>query len=278
MYDWASRPVPTSIERITHSICTLEFEKPPAAVRLVHPRTGPSTPRSRLSLPDSTCSYTIMSKRKLLELVQGKHVLRLGTTRGCRPLSGLRLPVAAIRPRPSATSALALACRSSTASSTCPWLEGALRDDLNKRALRRMAVLNPLRVVIENYPAGQSEETGRGSTTPRTRAAGVAQRWPFSRELFIEPRRLHGHPRPRATFRLAPGQEVRLRYGYFVTYTGHTTDPGHRHGDRGALQVRPRPPGAANAPDGRKVQGAPSNWVSATPCHRSRGAAVRPSA
>lgn len=253
MYDWAHGQS-DSIERITHSICTLEFENHRPLYDWCIRELGIYAPQ-QIEFARLNLSYTIMSKRKLLELVQGKHVSGWDDPR-MPTLSGLRRR--GYTPEAIRNFCARIGVSKFNGIIDMSWLEGALRDDLNKRALRRMAVLNPLRVVIENYPEGQTEELD-AVNNPEDAAAG-SRKVPFSRELFIERDDFMVTP-SKGYFRLAPGQEVRLRYGYFVTCIGHTTDPATGEVTEVRCKYDPATRGG-NAPDGRKVKGT-IHWVSA---------------
>ena len=243
-----------AIEGITHSICTLEFEDHrPLYEWFLDQLPVPSRPRqyefARLNL-----SYTVLSKRVLTELVRGAHVKAWDDPR-MPTLAGLRrrgVPPAAIR---DFVKRIGVAKANSVVD--VAMFEHSIREALNKSALRRMAVLRPLKVVIENYPAGKSEEL-EAVNHPDDPAAG-ARRIRFGRELYVERDDFMENP-PKKFFRLSPGREVRLRYAYFITCrevvknaTGEVTelrctyDPATRGG---------------NAPNGRKVQ-ATLHWVSA---------------
>jgi len=266
MYDWA-HGFEDSIEGITHSICTLEFEnhRPlydwfidtvnegrtddgsgPWGKKIHHPQ---QIEFARLSL-----TYTVMSKRKLLKLVKENYV---------RGWDDPRMPtISGMRRRGYSPSGVRNFCKligvnkfNSTVDAAL--LEHCLREDLNRTSPRVMAVLHPLKVIIDNYPEGQVEELD-AVNNPEDPAAGT-RKVPFSRELYIEREDFMEEP-PKKFFRLAPGREVRLRYGYFVTCTRavknakgdiielHCTyDPATRGGD---------------APDGRKVK-ATLHWLSA---------------
>jgi glutaminyl-tRNA synthetase len=243
-----------AIEGITHSVCTLEFEDHrPLYDWFIEHLPVPSRPRqyefARLNI-----GYTVLSKRILTRLVQEKHVTGWDDPR-MPTLAGIRrrgVPAAALREfvrRVGVARAYSVV--------DVAMLDAAIRDTLNPAALRRMAVLQPLKLVIENYPEGQTE-TLEAVNHPDDPSAG---RRPvtFGRELFVEREDFMENP-PRKFFRLSPGREVRLRYGYFVTCrdvirnaAGEvvelrcTYDPASRGG---------------NSPDGRKVQ-ATLHWVSA---------------
>ena len=243
-----------AIEGITHSLCTLEFEDHrPLYDWLVDNLPVPSRPRqyefSRLNL-----TYNVLSKRRLIQLVEEGHVRGWDDPR-MPTVSGLRrrgVPPAAIR-----DFANRIGVTKSDAMVETQYLDHCMRELLNKIALRRMAVLNPLKVVIENYPDGESEALD-AVNNPEDESAG-SRKVPFSRELWIERDDFMEDP-PRKFFRLAPGREVRLRYAYFVTCTDIVKD------DTGEIvELRctydPETRGG-NAPDGRKVK-ATMHWVSA---------------
>ena len=260
MYDWA-HGFEDSIEKITHSLCTLEFEnhRPlydwfidavnegrPDEKKIWHPQ---QTEFARLNL-----TYTMLSKRKLLQLVNEKIV---------NGWDDPRMPtISGFRRRGYTPEAIRAFCRHiglNKFNSTVEIgvLENFLREDLNKRASRVMGVLRPIKVVITNYPEGQSEELD-AVNNPEDASAGTRS-VPFSRVLYIERDDFQENPQPKF-FRLAPGKEVRLRWAYFVKCVGvaknaagqvteiHCTyDPSTKGGD---------------APDGRKVKGT-IHWVSA---------------
>jgi glutaminyl-tRNA synthetase len=252
MYDWA-HGLSDSIERITHSICTLEYEDHRPlydwyieGVGVYHPQ---QIEFARLNL-----SHTVMSKRRLLELVEGRHVSGWDDP---------RMPtIAGLRRRGYTPEAIRDFCdRIGVAKADSmvdvALLEHCIREDLNRRAPRVMAVLRPLRLVIENYPDGQVEEL-EAVNNPEDPAAGT-RKLPFSRVLYIEQDDFREDP-PKKYFRLSPGAEVRLRYGYFVRCTGVTKDASGR-----ITEVRctydPATRGG-DAPDGRRVKGT-IHWVSA---------------
>ena len=243
-----------AIEGITHSICTLEFEDHrPLYDWFIQNLAVPSQPHqyefARLNI-----TYMLLSKRVLTELVREGHVSGWDDPR-MPTIAGLRrrgVPPGAIR---DFVKRIGVAKANSTVD--LAMLEHAIREVLNKTALRRMAVLRPLKVTIENYPAGQSEELD-AANHPDDPAAGT-RRIRFGRELFIEQDDFMENP-PKKFFRLSPGTEVRLRYAYFITCrevkknaAGEVTelvctyDPATKGG---------------NAPDGRKVK-ATMHWVSA---------------
>lgn len=243
-----------SLEKITHSICTLEFENHRPlydwyceALGIHHPQ---QIEFNRLNL-----TYTMMSKRRLLELVQA------GTVTGW---DDPRMPtICGLRRRGYTPEAVRSFCASvgvtkHNATMDMVVLENHIREDLNKRAERRMAVLNPVRVVITNYPEGQIEELD-AVNNPEDPAAGN-RKVPFTRELYIEAEDFMEEP-PKKFFRLAPGREVRLRWAYFITCTDVVKDAGGN-----VTEIRctydPATRGG-DAPDGRKVK-ATLHWVSAS--------------
>jgi glutaminyl-tRNA synthetase len=266
MYDWA-HGLEDSIEGITHSLCSLEYEnhRPlydwfidavnegrtddgsgPWGKKIHHPR--------QIEFARMNLTYTMMSKRRLIELV------RTGVVKG---FDDPRMPtLAGLRRRGYTPEAIHDFCRRIGINKTdsvvdIALLEHCLREYLNKRANRVMAVLHPLKVVIDNYPNGQVEEIN-AVNNPEDASAGT-RKVPFSKVLYIEADDFREEP-PKGFFRMAPGREVRLRYAYFITCRSvvkdaagkvvelHCTyDPATRGGD---------------APDGRKVK-ATLHWVSA---------------
>ena len=242
-----------SLEGITHSICTLEFEDHRPLYNWYIEQLGifhsQQIEFARLSL-----TYMVMSKRKLLELVQDGHVSGWDDP---------RMPtIAGLRRRGFTPQSIRRFCEKIGVTkyngvTDLSVLENSLREDLNATAPRRMAVLRPLKVVIENYPEGQSEDM-EAVNNPEDASAGT-RRVPFSRELYIERDDFMEDP-PKKFFRLAPGREVRLRYAYFITCTDVVKDD-----DGNVIELRcthdPATRGG-DAPDGRKVK-ATLHWVSA---------------
>jgi glutaminyl-tRNA synthetase len=252
MYDF-THGQSDSIEGVTHSICTLEFENNRPLydwyldkLKVYHPQ---QIEFARLNL-----TYTMMSKRRLLELVQEKYVSGWNDPR-MPTLCGLRR-------RGYTPEAIRNFCQTIGVTKFNGWtdlsvLENALRDDLNKRAPRVMGVLNPLKVVITNYPEGQIEEL-EAINNPEDESAGT-RLVPFSRELYIERDDFLENP-PKKFFRLSPGIEVRLRYAYFITCTDVVKDA---NGEITELHCTYDPTTrGGNAPDGRKVKST-IHWVSA---------------
>ena len=244
-----------ALEGVTHSICTLEFEDHrPLYEWFLDNLPVPSRPRqyefARLNM-----SYTVLSKRVLTELVRGGHVagwddLRMPTLAGLRRRG---VPPAAIR---DFVKRIGVAKANSVVDAAM--LDFSVREVLNKSALRRMAVLRPLKVVIENYPEGKSEEL-EAVNNPEDPAAGTRS-IRFSRELWVERDDFMENP-PKKFFRLSPGKEVRLRYAYFVRCREAVKDA---KGEVVELRCTydPATRGGNTPPDGRKVQ-ATLHWVSA---------------
>jgi glutaminyl-tRNA synthetase len=254
MYDYA-HPISDALEGITHSLCTLEFEDHrPLYDWFLENLPVPARPE-QIEFARLNLSYTVLSKRKLLTLVTEKTVSGWDDPR-MPTLSGLRrrgYTPEAIR---NFCDAIGVAKRDAIVD--VAQLEHAIRNDLNKHSPRVMAVLRPLKVVIENYPESETEELD-AINNPEDPAAG-SRKVPFSRVLYIEQDDFRENP-PKQFFRLAPGREVRLRYAYFITCkevvkdeSGNvvelrcTYDPATRGGD---------------APAGRPSPKATLHWVSA---------------
>jgi glutaminyl-tRNA synthetase len=252
MYDYA-HPPSDAIESVTHSLCTLEFEDHRPLYDWVIQNLE-IFPSRQIEFDRLNLTYTLLSKRKLLALVEGGFV---------RGWDDPRMPtLSGLRRRGYTPEAIRAFCRRVGVSKTngiteLSLLEYFLREDLNKRSPRVMAVLRPLKVVIDNYPEGQVEEL-EAINNPEDPAAG-SRTVPFSKVLYIEQDDFREDP-PKQYFRLSPGREVRLRWGYLITCTSvvkndagevvevHCTyDPETRGG---------------NAPDGRKVKST-IHWVSA---------------
>lgn len=253
MYDYA-HPISDALEGITHSICTLEFENNrPLYDWVIENLPLPSRPRqyefARLNL-----NYTVMSKRKLLGLVEEGHVRGWDDPR-MPTIAGLRrrgYTPASIR---NFAERVGVAKRENVIDVAL--LEHSVREDLNRTAPRLMAVLRPLKVVIENYPEGKFEEF-ETPNNPEDPAAG-SRKVPFSRELWIERDDFMENP-PKKFFRLAPGREVRLRSAYFVTCTSVVKNDA---GEIVELRCRYDPATrGGDAPDGRRPK-ATLHWVSA---------------
>ena len=252
MYDF-THGQSDSIEQITHSICTLEFENHRPlydwycdALGIYHPQ--------QIEFAPLNLTYTVLSKRKLLELVKDGHVQgwddpRMPTLRGLRRRGYTPQAIREFCKRIGVTRF--------DGTTDMSLLEHSLREDLNRRASRRMAVLRPLKVVLENYPQDQVDQL-QAINNPEDESAGT-RTVPFSRELYIERTDFLEDP-PKKFFRLSPGREVRFRYGYLVTCQDVIKD------DQGeVVELRctydPATRGGS-APDGRKVKGT-IHWVSA---------------
>jgi glutaminyl-tRNA synthetase len=252
-YDWAHGQS-DSIEGITHSICTLEFEVHRPLYDWLLDRLGIHHPQqiefARLSL-----SNTVLSKRKLLELVKEGYVSGWDDPR-MPTISGLRRR--GYTPESIRTFCDLIGVAKANSIVDLPLLEDCVREDLNKRAPRVMGVVRPLRVVIVNYPEDKAEEL-EAINNPEDAAAGT-RTVPFSRVLYIEREDFMEDP-PKKFFRLAPGREVRLRYAYFIKCEGVVKDP--ESGEVVELRCTYDPATrGGDSPDGRKVK-ATLHWVSA---------------
>jgi glutaminyl-tRNA synthetase len=252
MYDYAHGES-DSIERVTHSVCTLEFEDHRPLYNWFIEQLG-IFPSQQIEFDRLGLTYTLLSKRKLLTLVQEKRVTGWDDPR-MPTLSGIRRR--GYTPEAIRNFCAAIGVSKTNGTLELAMLEHFVREDLNKRAPRVMAVLRPLKVVIDNYPEGQVEEVD-AVNNPEDESAGK-RKVPFSKVLYIEQDDFREDP-PKQYYRLSPGREVRLRYGYFITAKTivkndkgevvevHCTyDPATRGG---------------NAPDGRKVKST-IHWVSA---------------
>jgi glutaminyl-tRNA synthetase len=252
LYDFAHGQS-DSIERVTHSLCTLEFEDHRPLYNWFIQQLG-IFPSRQIEFDRLNLTYTLLSKRKLLQLVQEGRVTGWDDPR-MPTLGGIRRR--GYTPEAVRNFVGAIGVSKTNGSIELAMLEHFVREDLNKRSPRVMAVLRPLKVVLDNYPENQVEEMD-AVNNPEDASAGT-RKVPFSRELYIEQDDFREDP-PKGYFRLSPGREVRLRYGYFITCTSvvknekgevvevHCTyDPATRGG---------------NAPDGRKVKST-IHWVSA---------------
>ena len=252
MYDYAHGQS-DSLEKVTHSMCTLEFEDHRPLYNWFIQQLG-IFPSQQIEFDRLNLTHTLLSKRKLLQLVQEGRVRGWDDPR-MPTLSGLRRR--GYTPEAIRNFCGAIGVSKTTGSIELAMLEHFVREDLNKRAPRVMAVLRPLKIVIDNYPEDQVEEMD-AVNNPEDANAG-SRKVPFSRELYIEQDDFREVPPPKY-YRLSPGREVRLRYGYFITCKSvvkndkgevvevHCTyDPATRGG---------------NAPDGRKVKST-IHWVSA---------------
>jgi glutaminyl-tRNA synthetase len=252
MYDYAHGQS-DSIEHVTHSICTLEFEDHRPLYNWFIQQLG-IFPSQQMEFDRLSLTYTLLSKRKLLTLVQEKRVNGWDDPR-MPTLSGIRRR--GYTPEAIRNFCAAIGVSKTNGTLELAMLEHFVREDLNKRVPRVMAVLRPLKVVIDNYPEGQVDEVD-AVNNPEDDSVGK-RKVPFSKVLYIEQDDFREDP-PKQYYRLSPGREVRLRYGYFITArtvvkndSGEvvevhcTYDPATRGG---------------NAPDGRKVKST-VHWVSA---------------
>ncbi|HID38101.1 MAG TPA: glutamine--tRNA ligase/YqeY domain fusion protein, partial [Calditrichaeota bacterium] len=253
MYDWA-HGLEDSIERITHSICTLEFEDHRPLYDWFLEQLGVFHPR-QIEFARLNLSYTIMSKRKLLRLVQEGHVSgwddpRMPTLAGMRRRGYTPEAIREFSDRIGVAKADSMV--------DIALLEHCLREDLNKRALRVMVVLNPLKVIIENYP-DDKVETLNAENNPEDLSAGT-RTLKFGKTIYIE-RDDFKEEAPRKWFRLAPGKEVRLKHAYYITCTEVIKDP--QSGEITELRCKYDPKSRGGwTDDGRKVKGT-LHWVSA---------------
>ncbi|MFH2102627.1 MAG: glutamine--tRNA ligase/YqeY domain fusion protein [Chloroflexota bacterium] len=253
MYDW-SHGQNDSMEGITHSLCSMEYEIHRPLYEWFLEQLGEFIPR-QIEFARLNLTYAMMSKRKLRKLVEAGIVSgwddpRLITLRG-------------LRRRGVTPEAIRDFIDRVGVAKTNSWIEMALlesyiRDDLNKRSPRRMAVLKPLKLVIDNYPEGQVEEM-EAVNNPEDPAAGT-RKLPFARVLYIEQDDFQAEPPPKY-YRLFPGNEVRLRYAYLVTCTGFERDPQTGAVTEVHCSYDPATRGG-DAPDGRKVKST-IHWVSA---------------
>jgi glutaminyl-tRNA synthetase len=252
MYDFAHGEC-DSIEGITHSICTLEFEDHRPLYDWYVQKLGIHAPQ-QIEFDRLNLTNTLLSKRKLLQLVQNKYVSGWDDPR-MPTLSG-------IRRRGYTPEAIRAFCGSIGVSKTNGVVEFALlehhiREDLNKRAARVMAVLDPVKLIIDNYPDGQVEEL-EAVNNPEDESMGT-RTVPFSKVLYIDRDDFREDP-PKQYYRLSPGREVRLRYAYFVTCTGIVKDAS---GEVTEIHCTYDPASrGGNSPDGRKVKST-IHWVSA---------------
>jgi glutaminyl-tRNA synthetase len=254
MYDF-THCLSDATEGITHSICTLEFENNrPLYDWILDQLPVPCHPQ-QIEFARLNLTYTVMSKRKLLELVTKKYVSGWDDPR-MPTICGMRRRGYSPEAIRDFCDRIGVAKRDSTVDVAL--LEHCLREDLNMRAPRVMAVLNPLRVVIENYPEGQVEEL-EAVNNPEDEGAGT-RKIPFTRTLYIEQEDFR-EDSPKKFFRLAPGKEVRLKHAYYVTCTNVIKDPASGKITEIRCTYDPETRGGWSK-DGRKVKGT-LHWVSA---------------
>ncbi len=251
MYDWA-HGLEDSIEDITHSICTLEFENHRPLYDWFLDNLGVYHPQ-QIEFARLNLTYTVMSKRMLLELVEGRYVSGWNDP---------RLPtISGMRRRGYSSTAIRNFCKRIGVAKVnsivdIEFLEHCIRDDLNRTSPRFMGVLRPLKVVIENYPEDKVEEL-EAVNNPEDPSAGT-RKVPFSRVLYIEQGDFMEDP-PKKFYRLAPGREVRFRYSYFITCKESIKEGGDVVELRCTYDPATR---GGYAPDGRKVKST-VHWVSA---------------
>jgi glutaminyl-tRNA synthetase len=254
MYDFA-HGLSDAIEGITHSICTLEFEVHRPLYEWINNTLQTPTRPQQIEMSRLNLTYTVMSKRKLMQLVNEKHVSGWDDPR-MPTVSGLRRRGYTAQAIREFCERVGISKRENLIDVSL--LEFSIREDLNKKALRVMGVLHPLKVIITNYPEGQVEEL-EAVNNPEDESAGKRM-VPFSREIYIEQDDFLEVP-AKKWFRLAPGAEVRLRYAYFVTCQEIIKDAAGK-----IVELRctydPASRGG-NSPDGRKVKGT-IHWVSAS--------------
>jgi glutaminyl-tRNA synthetase len=253
MYDYAHGQS-DSLEHVTHSMCTLEFTDHQPIYRWYIEQLG-IFPSQQIEFDRLNLTYTLLSKRKLLQLVQEKRVSGWDDPR-MPTISGIRRR--GYTPEAMRNFVAAVGVSRTNGSTDFAMLEHFVREDLNKRAHRAMAVLKPLKLVIDNYPEGQVEEM-EAANNPEDASAGT-RKVPFAHELYIDQDDFKEDP-PKGYFRLSPGREVRLRFAYFVTATSVVKNNAGE-----VMEVHatydPQTRGGNNPPDGRKVKGT-IHWVSA---------------
>lgn len=252
MYDWA-HGLEDSIEKITHSLCTLEFENHRPLYDWYLNEAEVYRPQ-QIEFARLNLSYTVMSKRKLLELVQENLVNGWDDPR-MPTISGMRRRGFTPEALRTFSDRIGIAKRNNVID--VAMLEHTVREDLNKRSKRVMAVLDPLKITLKNYPEGQSEEL-EAVNNPEDESAGTRM-IPFSREIYIE-REDFMEDAPKKFFRLAPGNEVRLRYAYFITCEEVIKDEAGNITEL-ICTYDPLSKGG-KSPDGRKVKGT-LHWVDA---------------
>ena len=266
-YDYA-HPLSDAIEGITHSLCTLEFEDHrPLYDWVVEQAEAPHRPQ-QIEFARLNLTYTVMSKRMLLELVEKKLVNgwddpRLPTIKGLRRRGYTPKAIRAFCDH------IGVAKRDAIVEMQL--LEHFIREDLNKRAPRVMAVLRPLKIILDNYPEDQAEEL-EAVNNPEDPSAGT-RKVPFSRVLYIEQDDFREDP-PKQFFRLAPGREVRLRYAYIIKCVGVTRDP--RNGEVTELHCTYDPMTKSGASQEQRRVKSTIHWVSATHAVRAEARLYNP--
>ena len=254
MYDY-THCLSDMLEKITHSLCTLEFEDHRPLYDWVLETLETSCHPRQIEFARLNLTYTVMSKRKLLQLVNEKYVDGWDDPR--------MLTISGLRRRGYTPKSIRTFCTQIGIGKRESWidmsiLENSVRDDLNDIAPRVMGVLDPLKVIIDNYPEDQVEQVEAQNHPQKPERGG--RQLPFSRELYIERSDFMEDP-PRKFFRLGPGREVRLRYGYYITCVSYDKD--EASGTITALHCTYDPETkGGSSPDGRKVKGT-IHWVSA---------------
>jgi glutaminyl-tRNA synthetase len=254
MYDF-THPLSDTFENVTHSICTLEFEDHRPLYNWSVNESGIDVKPQQIEFARLNINYTVMSKRKLLELVEKDYVSGWDDPR-MPTISGIRRRGYTPESIKDFASRIGVAKSNSTVDFAL--LEHCLREDLNKKAKRVMAVLDPLKVVITNYPADKTEMI-EADNNPEDESMGKRE-IPFSREIFIEKEDFMENP-PKKYFRLSPGKEIRLKHAYYVTCTEVIKDPDTDEIIEVHCTYDPASKGGGTE-DGRKVKGT-SHWVSA---------------
>ena len=253
MYDF-THPLSDAFEGITHSVCTLEFEDHRPLYDWAVENGGTESKPRQIEFARLNLTYTVMSKRKLLQLVEEKHVTGWDDPR-MPTISGLRRR--GYTPEAIRDFAERIGVAKVYSTVDMALLDHCLREDLNIRSLRVMAVLDPLKVVIDNYPEDK-EEWFEAVNNPEREEDGTRE-IPFSREIWIEREDFREDP-PKKFFRLAPGREIRLKHAYYITCTGVDKDPAT--GEPVCIHCSYDPESrGGGTPDGRKVKGT-SHWVS----------------
>ncbi|MEE4241169.1 MAG: glutamine--tRNA ligase/YqeY domain fusion protein [Desulfopila sp.] len=257
MYDY-THCLSDALEKITHSLCTLEFEDHRPLYDWVLDTLETDCHPRQIEFARLNLSYTVMSKRKLLQLVEGKYVSGWDDPR--------MLTISGLRRRGYTPASIRSFCTAIGIGKKESWidmgvLENSIREDLNNSAPRVMGILDPLKVIIDNYPEDMVENV-EAKNHPQNPEMG-SRTLPFSRELYIERSDFMEDP-PRKYFRLGPGREVRLRYGYYITFASMVKDENSGEILEIHCTYDPETRGGSSA-DGRKVKGT-IHWVSARHC------------
>ena len=254
MYDF-THPLSDAFEDVTHSICTLEFEDHRPLYNWSVDESGVEAKPQQIEFARLNLNYSIMSKRKLLELVENNYVSGWDDPR-MPTISGIRRR--GYTPESIRDFASRIGVAKSNSTVDFALLEHCLREDLNLKAKRVMAVLDPLKVVITNYPVDKTEMM-EADNNPEDESMGKRE-IPFSREIYIEKEDFMENP-PKKYFRLSPGKEIRLKHAYYVTCTDIIKDPSTEEVIEVHCTYDPASKGGWSD-DGRKVKGT-SHWVSA---------------